>query len=152
MWPDVWIKDSSKYSKSCPKSNHKSFYLKSDVFKITEIVTKYLCYIFKQICHQEELSKIAQSGHTATLVHRHFERFSILILYMSIPRDSCDSLPPPRAWSTPSLNAEIRQHRYQVLAEASTDGRCSTAGPSGLEGPAPAALTALGGNHPPWLK
>ena len=33
VWPDVEIKSSPKFSKSCQKSNHNSFYMKSDVFK-----------------------------------------------------------------------------------------------------------------------
>ena len=48
MWQDAEI----KYS---PKGSHRSFNLKNNVFKIA--------YFCENICRQE-LSKIAQSGHT----------------------------------------------------------------------------------------
>ena len=53
----------AKKSKSCPKIIHISFHSKVIIFKIVLKVTKYLGYFWAKICCQE-LSKIAQSGHT----------------------------------------------------------------------------------------
>ena len=44
--------------KSCPKSNHNNFYLKSEVFQ-----NSFERSLSFGICHQD-VSKIAQSGHT----------------------------------------------------------------------------------------
>ena len=64
VWPDDGLKKYPNFLSSCQKSDHFSFYLKSDDFKISPKVTKqHLGYIWKKICHQE-LSKIARSDHT----------------------------------------------------------------------------------------
>ena len=59
-----WSENSLNISKYGPKSNHKSFYLARDVYKIAQIVTNYLDHFSKKICHQK-VWKITQSGHTA---------------------------------------------------------------------------------------
>ena len=51
------------YTKVAPKVATTVFVLRSKVFIIAPRVTKYLGYYWKKNCHQE-LSKIAQSGHT----------------------------------------------------------------------------------------
>ena len=63
MWPDVGIKSSQIFPPNLPKRSNSSFNLKCDLFKITQNVSEYLGYFCTEICHQE-LSKIAQSGHT----------------------------------------------------------------------------------------
>ena len=57
-----WDKKWSNFSKSCPKSSNSSFSSKWCFVKSPKD-TKYLAYFCQKICHQE-LSKIAQSGHT----------------------------------------------------------------------------------------
>ena len=50
-------------TKSCPKITTKVFTLKLMFFKVAQKVTKCFGHFSRHICHQE-LSKIAQSGHT----------------------------------------------------------------------------------------
>ena len=77
MRPDDWIQSCPNLSKSCPKSSHSSFYLKIASFKITWKVSNYFGYFCKKICRQE-LSKIAQSGHTGPSSNRFKWRFILL--------------------------------------------------------------------------
>ena len=58
-----WNKSCPNVSNSCPISNHSSLNSKSEIFNIAQRVSKYLRYFCKKICCQE-LSKMAQSGHT----------------------------------------------------------------------------------------
>ena len=51
----------NKFYKSCPKISHVRFYSESNVFRNGPKTMRYICC---NICGQE-LSKIAQSGHTA---------------------------------------------------------------------------------------
>ena len=49
---------------SCPKSSHNSFYLNSEIFqKQPQMLPDIWATFYKKICHQE-ISNIAQSGHT----------------------------------------------------------------------------------------
>ena len=57
------IKSSQIFFKTCPKSNHRSLYVKWNPFQNS---SKYLGYFCIKICHQE-LLKIAQSGRTGRL-------------------------------------------------------------------------------------
>ena len=57
-----------KVSVSCPKRSHRSLYFKSNAFIVAQKIVKYLVYLFSKICSQE-LSKIAQSGHTGVIKH-----------------------------------------------------------------------------------
>ena len=57
MWPDVRIKCSPTFPKSCPNVGT-VFFSKKVTF------SKYLSYLLEKICHKY-FSKIAQSGHTA---------------------------------------------------------------------------------------
>ena len=59
VWPDVAIKSSTIFSKSCPKS----MLISVTFSKWPKIVAKHLGYFCKELC-SKELSKIAQSGHT----------------------------------------------------------------------------------------
>ena len=45
VWPEIWIKSSQKLS----KSSHRRFYLKYGLFKVAQIVTKYLGYFCKKM-------------------------------------------------------------------------------------------------------
>ena len=56
------------FSEVAENSDRTSFYFKSDVLK-EQKVTKHLGYFWRTICYQE-LSKIAESGHT--IYFRHF--------------------------------------------------------------------------------
>ena len=62
VWPDSEIKSSPKFSKSCQKLASADITLKV-IFNSAQKVTVHLGYFWKKICSQE-LSKIAQSGHT----------------------------------------------------------------------------------------
>ena len=53
VWPDVWIKNIPNFCKRCPKSSLSCFYIIRDVFKIGQIVTKYLDYLVRIFCHHE---------------------------------------------------------------------------------------------------
>ena len=61
-----WNKRSPNFTISSLKSNH-SLYWKGMFFKVPQKVNKYLCNFSEKLC-QQNLSKIAQSGHT---VHWH---------------------------------------------------------------------------------
>ena len=58
-WPKIAL-----FFKNCPKSSHGSFYLIIEVFKIAQKVFHTFGLLCMEKCHQE-LSKIAQYGHTA---------------------------------------------------------------------------------------
>ena len=64
--PDVEIKSSPIFAKTCPKSGDNICYLTKNVFLNSQKVTKYLGYFSKNIYFQV-LSKIAQSGHTGCI-------------------------------------------------------------------------------------
>ena len=66
VWPDAEILSRPNISKSCRKSSYSSLCKKMDVFKTAQTVNIHLGYFCKKICHQE-LSKIAQSGHTGAI-------------------------------------------------------------------------------------
>ena len=66
MWPDVWVKSSSIFAKSCKKNYPQQFNIKVTFITIAKNVNKYLGYFCKELCSQE-LSKIAQTGHTVNL-------------------------------------------------------------------------------------
>ena len=51
-----------------PKISQSSFYLKSDIFQNSPKIVNYLGYYCRKMCHQD-LSKIAQSGHTVTTTY-----------------------------------------------------------------------------------
>ena len=63
VWPDVGVKKLPNVSKSCRNNFHISFIHKLIYFKIARKTPIFLGYFCKQICWQE-LSKVAQSGHT----------------------------------------------------------------------------------------
>ena len=62
-WPDAKLKSSPKFSKGCPKSNNCGLTWKVMLFNLAQKFTMHLGYFWKKPRHQE-LSKIAQSGHT----------------------------------------------------------------------------------------
>ena len=62
VWPDGEI-SSPIFYKSCPKSIHTDWCKKFHFSQCPKIVAKYLGFFCKKLCSQE-LSKIAQSGHT----------------------------------------------------------------------------------------
>ena len=64
VWQDVGIKSGPICSKRCPKSRRSSFSLKSLFSHRAQKITKYLGYRFKKM-FWPDLSKMAQSGHTA---------------------------------------------------------------------------------------
>ena len=66
VWPDVGVKSSLNVSKSCPKSSLSCFNIRVRFFKIAQLVADNFGYFCSILCRQE-LSKIAQSGHTAWL-------------------------------------------------------------------------------------
>ena len=57
------LKVAKNFRNVVQKSVHSSFYLKSDIFKITQNVTINLGYFRDRFCHQKH-SKMAQSGQT----------------------------------------------------------------------------------------
>ena len=59
-----WNKKKPKLFQKLPKNSHKSSWLKIYVFKLAQNVALYFGYLCKKIGHKE-LSKMAQSGHTA---------------------------------------------------------------------------------------
>ena len=63
VWPDVRRKSSQNFETLAQKLAKEAFNHKVMFFKIVHKVTKYLDYFCKKICCNE-LSKIAQSGHT----------------------------------------------------------------------------------------
>ena len=64
VWPDVRVKSSPNVSKSYSRISYISFQIRVMFFKIAEKVANKLSYFCEKFCH-EELSKIAQTGHTA---------------------------------------------------------------------------------------
>ena len=65
VWSDVVLESSPISHKNCPISKHCSFYTNHDNFQISPKISRY----FGLFC--EEISKIAQPGHTA--VHAELE-------------------------------------------------------------------------------
>ena len=65
-----WNKRSPNFTISSLKSNH-SLYWKGMFFKVPQKVNKYLCNFSEKLC-QQNLSKIAQSGHTGTFISKLF--------------------------------------------------------------------------------
>ena len=75
VWPDIWIKSSPKFPKVAQKIA-KQFLYKSSVFrKQLKISPNVWTTFVKEICCQE-LSKIAQSGHTDASTSSSSERTS----------------------------------------------------------------------------
>ena len=79
-----------------PKSNDRRFYL-SALFKFVQMFDKYLGYFCTKICHQE-LSKIAQSGHTGTAeptptngakIVKHFVNTCMYLLWKALSTFLC---------------------------------------------------------------
>ena len=66
-----WKRLFQNFSKKLPKRSPAVLWLKSDVFKIAQKVNKYLGNFCNIICCQE-LSKIAQSGHTELPPYLHW--------------------------------------------------------------------------------
>ena len=66
-----WNKRSPNFTISSLKSNH-SLYWKGMFFKVPQKVNKYLCNFSEKLC-QQNLSKIAQSGHTGTFISKLFK-------------------------------------------------------------------------------
>ena len=64
VWPDVEIKSSPIFPMFAQKESTEILNWKVPFFKIAPKVIKYLGYFLTKICSQD-LSKIAQSGHTA---------------------------------------------------------------------------------------
>ena len=86
--PDDEIKSSPIYSKSCPKSRRISFKYNSDIFQNSQIVATDLGYFCKKI--SQDLSKIAQFGHTAQSQCLSQTNFSIAKLcYAEIKLSGC---------------------------------------------------------------
>ena len=84
VWPDPRIKYCPIFPNSCPNSRHSSLTYKVTFFKIEQKVAKSLCYSGKRICHRE-ISKIAQSGYTASQVHvRSRSEWIIKIRYLAM--------------------------------------------------------------------
>ena len=84
VWPDPRIKYCPIFPNSCPNSRHSSLTYKVTFFKIAQKVAKSLCYSGKRICHRE-ISKIAQTGHTASQVHvRSRSEWIIKIRYLAM--------------------------------------------------------------------
>ena len=67
-WPDVKIKRSPKFTISSLKSRLSSFHSNRMFSKVAQKVNIYLGNCSEKICHQN-LSKIAQSGHTGDSTH-----------------------------------------------------------------------------------
>ena len=62
VWPDVEIKSSPSFSKSCPKMSNASLYLRIILFTLAQKVT--INFVdFKKKIRLQDFSKIAQSGY-----------------------------------------------------------------------------------------
>ena len=74
-----WSKKQPNFSKSCPKCSQCSFYIRVTIFEIAQNVANHFgLFCFKFCC--QELSKIAQSGHTAYYPRRQTDGVLLFLL------------------------------------------------------------------------
>ena len=96
----IGMKGRPIFPKVAQKEAKKIIFVLYDVFQGSPQSWQYLCYIYKNICHQD-LSKLAQSGHTgcnSRLLHRSDDFFP--------PQ------PPPPLSFIPRENSTNKLHQY----------------------------------------